>query len=107
MIRIVATLIAAYSLYVLWQSTAATLWGGVPISLLGLVVAGGVAFERWWAPPLAYGFLWMIATSWMALIAAGWSTRRPAPLELVPGLALVLACAGCALVIYRHSRRRH
>jgi hypothetical protein len=103
--RVVALLVAAYSLYVLPQGVTPALWSVVPVSLLGLVTAAGLELGRRWSEPLTYGFLWLIATGWIAIVAMGSLTRRPALVELVPGLALVLACVGCAAVVHRHFRR--
>ena len=106
MITLIAVMIAVYSVNGVWRSVTEASWATIPASVFGLVTAVGLVRGRRWAEPLAHAFLWMAAGVWIVVVAAGAVTRRPAPLELVPGVLFLIICAGSSVVVFRHYHPR-
>jgi hypothetical protein len=61
-----------------------------------------------WSRFLVYGLAAFVVLTWLYAVwhvaRVGWaySTATDTVLSLVPGLVLVVACAGCALIASRH-----
>jgi hypothetical protein len=109
-IRVVALLVAGYSVFMLSHSVSPAMWGSIPLGLLGLVAAAGLVAGRRWSEPVTYVFVWLIAGSWIAIVAAQSLTWRrdarvPGVLEFVPGMLFVLLCAASGVLVFRHFRR--
>jgi len=105
-LRAIAVVIGAYALYTVWRALSDPAWVFIPVGIFGLVTAAGLAARTRWSEPLAYSFLGLVAGTWIAIVAAGAVTRRPAVVELVPGSLLLVFCAGASLVVFRHFHRR-
>ena len=89
-----------------WSRTTAGL------GVAALLRAGGLLLLKVWAKHLAYTFAAGLALSWVyagwQVAVRGWPYRDAlgTMISLVPGVCLLLICAGVSYVIHRQYRRR-
>ena len=106
----VALLLSSYGLYGLWIAYSAQNWVPAAWGTLVLVGCVGLLLRKKWSQYVVYVFLLGVIVSWTIgvwkVAATGWpySDFLSSVISLTPGILLVLFCAACGLVVFRHFR---
>ena len=104
--------LAAWGGWAVWATLHGWHWTTAAFGIAALLTAGGLLFLKVWAKYLAYVFAAGLALSWLYAVwqvaARGWpySDVYRTVLSLIPGLLLLLLCAGGSYVVHRQYRRR-
>ena len=106
MIRLAVLALAVQSLYVVWRGLTVFSWGAVAFGGLGLVACVGLAMGPRWSEPLVYVFVGLIAVVWIRAVVAIARHRSIELPELGPGVLLLAACVGSAVLVRRHFHPR-
>jgi hypothetical protein len=108
---VVATAFALYAAYALQAGWAAGSARFVLVGLCALLAAVGLLLGQPWSRFLVCGLAALFVHTWLSMVwqvaRVGWpySTATDTVLSLVPGLVLLVACAGSVLIAFRHFRR--
>jgi len=103
---LVVALVGAYGAYGLWvAATRDGVWSlAAAYGVLALAGAAALAAGKRWAQPLVHAVTASVAGGWLLAVWVIARQRAVELVELVPGFFLVLACAACSLVVFRHFR---
>ena len=107
-IWLVVLLLGLYGTYSFWIATETRHWSGAAWGLLAISGCVGLITRKRWSQHFVYLLSLLLVINWAYAVwqvaIRGWPhpDTLTTVFSLLPGIFLVLVCAGCSLAVFRY-----
>ena len=110
LIKLLASLLLLFAAYLGWWAVASGSFWWLAPCLFALVAASGLFLGKRWAQYLWHVIALVVSISWLSSVVrvalSGWpyDTAFTSFVSLLPGLLLLIVCAGGSAIVTKHFR---